>query len=123
MTVAYIPPVHNEEQSQISLVNHDHRRNALANSQVSSASRGSTSPEGSDDEANQRLSRADSSVPSPTSAISVLGPSQTSSTSSAHQTNVELVSDSIGVNPSLQFYRMTWWEMLMSAYSPNTEDA
>jgi hypothetical protein len=32
-------------------------------------------------------------------------------------------SSSISSNPSLQFYRKTWWDLLLSAYSPVLEDA
>lgn len=31
-------------------------------------------------------------------------------------------SSSISSNPSLQFYRRTWWGLLVSAYSPTTDD-
>lgn len=125
-TVPYVPPGPNGERSSPPTKQQGRHRNGRSVFPALTSSRDSSSSEASDDVDTQRVRQARpvELIAPPITTISIPEVSQaTSSASSPSLLNLDIFTNSIGMNPSLQFYRMTWWEMLMSAYSSNTDNA
>jgi len=60
---------------------------------------------------------------SPSTSLTTSPRASSSSHPSSSPGPLRSESSSISSNPSLQFYRKTWWDLLLSAYSPVLEDA